>query len=99
MYQPGLGPLRELFSPVFQRRILVLILAVSLYCLRLQRATAETGHADYRYESYNEENDRIAVETHSALFEVTIKPRLLAIKGEVVYDAISGATPNGAAPA
>ena len=78
-------------------RTLSLLLAGGLLVFRLQRAHAE-DHVDYRYESYLEDNDRITVETHSTLFEVTLKPRLLDVKGEFVYDAISGATPYGWSP-
>lgn len=75
----------------------MLFLAVNLHLFRLQRAAAE-DHADYRYESYNEEDGRIEVQTHSAMFQVTLKPRVLEMQGEIVYDAISGASPNGLPP-
>ena len=54
-------------------------------------------HADYKYEDYGEENGRIRVQTHSALFEKSIGESVTA-KGEFVYDSISGATPTGAPP-
>lgn len=57
------------------------------------RANAE-NHVDYRYEFYGEENDRIQIQTHSLLFEQRVTDSLTA-KGELVYDGISGATPNG----
>lgn len=53
---------------------------------------------DYRYEYYQEDHDRVQVLTHGLLFDVTLKEALLAVKGELVHDAVSGATPNGAAP-
>jgi len=53
--------------------------------------------AGYRFESYREEGGRIAVETHSGLFEVQPKS-WLRLSGDVVYDAISGTTPTGAPP-
>lgn len=79
------------------QRAFSLFLAFTLCVLRVHRAKAE-GQTGYRYESYQEDGGRIRVETHSALFELTLKPGVLALKGEMVYDAISGATPNGAAP-
>lgn len=74
----------------------VLTLAVSLHLLQLSRARGQ-DHADYRFESYKEDAGRISIETHSALFNVKLAP-WLDLKGEVVYDAISGATPTGAPP-
>ena len=64
---------------------------------QLNRAVAE-DHVDYRYENYQEEAGRIGVDTHSCLFEKKITS-WLTLKGDVVYDAISGATPTGAPPA
>ena len=60
------------------------------------RANAE-NHIDYRYEYYGEENGRIAINTHSFLFEQRLTDSVAA-KGELVYDGISGATPTGAPP-
>jgi hypothetical protein len=77
-------------------RALGVMVAVCLCLVRIQRAKAE-GQTAYRYESYQEDGGRIHVETHSALFELALKPGVLSLKGEMVYDAISGATPNGAA--
>jgi len=62
--------------------------------LPLSRVLAE-DHVDYRYEFYKEENGRITVNTHSLLFEKKIV-EALSVKGELVYDGISGATPTGA---
>ncbi|MFM2295983.1 MAG: hypothetical protein RLZZ350_2396 [Verrucomicrobiota bacterium] len=75
-----------------------LALAALLNFCRLHRASAGESHADYRYELYQEDHDRIKVETHSVLFDLKMSPRV-ALKGELVLDTISGATPNGAAPA
>ncbi|MDB6031318.1 MAG: hypothetical protein JWM16_1656 [Verrucomicrobiales bacterium] len=79
-----------------RHRISALGLAAALQLLPICRVRAE-DHVDYRYENYGEENHRIKVETHSLLFETRLKPWLSA-KGEVVYDAISGASPTGAPP-
>lgn len=54
-------------------------------------------HVDYRYEYYSEESKRITVNTHSVYFEQRLIDAIAA-KGELTYDAISGATPTGAQP-
>ena len=54
-------------------------------------------HVDYRYEAYREDDQRISIDTHSMLFEVAPK-RWLNIKGEMIFDAISGASPTGSPP-
>lgn len=52
---------------------------------------------DYKYEAYSEERGRIQIRTHTAYFEKEIKP-WLTLKGQYVYDGISGATPTGGPP-
>jgi hypothetical protein len=64
--------------------------------LVLSRARAE-DHVDYRYENYSEDGGRIQINTHGALFSKEIRP-WLNLKGNFVYDGISGATPIGAPP-
>lgn len=79
-----------------QHPLAVAVLAGSLYLLQITRVKAQ-NHTDYRFESYKEDAGRISIETHSGLFD--LKPTSwLELKGEVVYDAISGATPTGAPP-
>lgn len=51
----------------------------------------------YQYEDYAEEGGRIHVRTHGLFVEKEITP-WLALKGNYVYDGISGATPLGAPP-
>lgn len=51
----------------------------------------------YRYSNYQEEGGRVAIETHATDFSVSFSPKL-TLKGSLVYDAISGATPTGAPP-
>src|SRR4051794_33772807 len=83
------------FSPRYStgaRRTLTL-----LSLAQLTRALAE-DHFDYRYEKYQEDAGRIGVDTHSWLFEKKITS-WLTLHGDLVYDAISGATPTGAPPA
>jgi hypothetical protein len=60
------------------------------------RAGAE-DHFDYRFEYYAEEKDRIQVRTHTGLFEQSVAS-WLTLRGSVVYDGISGATPRGGPP-
>jgi hypothetical protein len=57
------------------------------------RASAE-NQLDYRFEYYNEDNDRMTIDTHSVYFEQKLSDAVTA-KGELVYDSISGATPTG----
>jgi hypothetical protein len=73
-----------------------LCLAGALHlCLPTRSRGAD--HADYRFGSYNEDGGRIKIETHAWEAEAQLRP-WLGVKGEVVYDAVSGATPTGAPP-
>lgn len=76
---------------------LALTLALILLLLQMQRGQAE-DQVDYLYEYYQEDDQRIQVLTHSMHFDVTLKEGLVAVAGEFVHDAVSGATPNGAPP-
>jgi hypothetical protein len=60
----------------------------------LARILRAENHVDYRYEYYDETGDRMKIETHSVYFEQKLSDAVVA-KGELVYDGISGATPNG----
>jgi hypothetical protein len=71
-------------------------IAVVLYLLAETWCGAE-DHFDYKFEYYAEEKDRIHVSTHTALFEQSLSS-WLALRGSVVYDGISGATPKGGPP-
>jgi len=73
-----------------------LMLATLLQLFELQRVRGES-RVDYRYEDYREENDRMVVQTHAAYFESEVRPNI-GLHGELVYDALSGATPNGGLP-
>ena len=79
-----------------RRQPLALLVAVALYLLIKLRAGAE-DHFDYKYEFYSEEANRIQIRTHSAVFEDRVAS-WLSLKGSVVYDGISGATPKGGPP-
>lgn len=68
-------------------------LALLLGLLRELRLGAE-DHVDSKFEYYAEERDRVRVRTVSTLFEQALAP-WMSLKGSVVYDGISGATPTG----
>jgi hypothetical protein len=76
---------------------LTLGLALVLQWLWPLRARAE-NRVEYRYEDYAEDRDRIRIQTHSAYAEQEINSHI-AVRGQFVYDAISGATPTGGLPA
>lgn len=76
-----------------QSRRLAVGLAL-LLALVLHRRMMASGRAEYRYEDYVEDADRMRVQTHSVWFEYELHTRL-AIRGQYVNDALSGATPTG----
>jgi hypothetical protein len=66
--------------------------------LRASRALAQQeDHVGYRHELYQEDNDRIHVDTDSALFDIGLGSHV-RLNGNFVVDSISGATPTGAPP-
>jgi len=69
------------------------LLPLGLACGVPQILRAE-NQADYRYEYYNEDANRMTIETHSVYFEQKLTDSFNA-RGEYVYDGISGATPTG----
>ena len=89
--------LSNLSCALVRKRIIVLTLAVLLLLSDLHPARAEDEVA-YRFEYYKENDGRMEILTHGVGFDATLKEGLLSINGELVYDALSGATPNGAAP-
>ena len=70
--------------------------AVGAFLLPLLRVQAE-DHVDYRYEDYREDSGRVHVRTHGMIFEQGLTS-WLTLKGNYVYDGISGATPVGTPP-
>ena len=78
------------------RRPRLVALALLAQFITGPRARSEDEVA-YKFESYQEDGDRINILTHSAYFEKAINS-VLSIKGEYVYDGISGASPTGAPP-
>ena len=84
----------RLLSHHYRQRILVLTLAVILCSGLLARVRADDDEFIYRYGKYQEDSGRIGIETHSGNFNVSLTP-WLSFRGEVVNDAVSGATPTG----
>jgi len=74
-----------------------LALYASLPLLALPCRTRAESRLDYRYEDYQEDAGRIHIRTHGAYFATDLTT-WLAIRGNVIYDGISGATPTGAPP-
>ena len=70
-----------------------LFLPLSLAFGGYHTASAE-NQLDYRYEYYNEDNNRMKIETHSIHFEQQIIDSIIA-QGDLTYDGISGASPVG----
>ncbi|MDR3460542.1 MAG: DUF3570 domain-containing protein [Verrucomicrobiae bacterium] len=81
-----------------RRRTLALTLALLLLLLRLNRALGQSeDDVGYRHSLYQEDDHRIKVSTDNWQFDVGLRQNV-RVTGEVVMDAISGATPNGAPP-
>jgi hypothetical protein len=68
---------------------------VVLLLWRVSRAGAQEDQAGFRQEWYQEDDDRVRVNTQSFLFDVGLSSKV-RLNGNVVLDAISGATPVGA---
>lgn len=83
-------------SACARKTSLAVTLALALQLLQLQRGRAE-NHADARYEDYKEADGRMHVQTFALYSDVQLHPSVSA-HGEFVYDAVSGATPNGGLP-
>jgi opacity protein-like surface antigen len=73
------------------------LVALLLQCVSAIRSRAE-NRVDYRYEDYIEDDGRIHIRTHAVHAEQALNARAV-VKGNFVYDGISGATPTGAAAA
>jgi len=96
--QPKAGALR--LKPRLQRRqhARVLSLLVGLWLiLYICRASADENVVGYRKSYYLEDDNRIHVSTDSWLFDAALTGNI-SVTGDVVVDAISGATPTGAPP-
>jgi len=73
-----------------------LVLALILLLLEPLIVRAE-DRVQLRYEGYYEDGDRINVVTAGTYVETDLNPNLV-LKGEFIYDSISGATPSGGPP-
>jgi hypothetical protein len=93
---PLAGDLQQVISSI-QLRGCLLLLCVLLQVLPLLRVKAE-DRVDYKFENYQEEHGRIGIRTHGLFFATDLTSRV-ALRGNVLYDSISGATPTGAPPA
>lgn len=78
-------------------RLRAFVLSAWLVWFALPGRTRAENRADYRYEDYSEDAGRIHVKTHGFYFANELRP-WLAVKGNFLHDAISGATPTGAPP-
>jgi hypothetical protein len=78
---------------IWNRWVLSAAVSGFLYAASVGRTRAE-DRVDYRYEDYAEEDGRIHVATQGAYFEKTLNS-WADLKGNFVYDVISGATPLG----
>lgn len=92
----GSLPLRTRLIRTAPRPMLPLTVAMAIQ-MQSQLQVRSEDHFDYKFEDYGEEHGRMQVHTHSAMVEQGIAP-WLSLKGEWVYDGISGATPTGAPP-
>ena len=72
-------------------------LAVSLAVLLLRPARSLADDVGYRRSLYQEDDNRITVNTDVVQFDAKIKDNI-GLNGDVVLDAITGATPTGAPP-
>jgi hypothetical protein len=78
-------------------RLIAVTMALTLPLLRVSRALGAEDEVGYRKSYYQEDDNRIKVSTDVWQFDVGLKDNV-RVSGEVVVDAISGATPNGAPP-
>ena len=72
------------------------VLALVAELLRPSGLTA-ADHVEFKYELYKEDDHRIEVNTGLFKFEQSLTPSTV-LKGEMVYDSISGASPTGGPP-
>jgi hypothetical protein len=79
--------------PSLRRHLLVAHLVLWLTCLTLR---AEDKF-ETRYEYYQEDNDRIRVDSDYSLFSVDLSDTVM-LNGTFLYSAISGASPSGRPP-
>lgn len=78
-------------------RLIAISFALTLLLLRVSRVMGTEDEVGYRRSLYQEDDNRIKVNTDVWNFNVGLKDNI-RISGDVVLDAISGATPTGAPP-
>ncbi len=78
-------------------RSVAIALALALVLARVNRACGDENDLGYRKSFYREDNGRINVNTDTWQYNVGVQDNV-RLSGNVVMDAISGATPNGAPP-
>ncbi len=94
---------KEVFSPARRLRVprraqwMAVSMALILPLLRVNRSFGQEDVAGYRKSYYQEDDNRISVTTDTVQFDVGLRDNL-RVNGDVVIDAISGATPTGAPP-
>jgi hypothetical protein len=71
----------------------VALFAAFLYLASVARTKGE-DRVDYRYEDYAEEGGRIHVTTQGVYFDTALSAAI-SLRGNFIYDSISGATPLG----
>jgi len=76
---------------------LTVILTVGLVIKTSSVVAQDENFAGYRHEYYREDDNRMSIDTDTASFDVGLGEHL-RVNGQLVQDAISGATPTGAPP-
>lgn len=74
----------------------VVLLSVLLRLIQPHRAAAE-DRIEYRWENYAEDGNRMDIRTHAAYAEAELNSKV-TVRGQFVYDSISGASPTGGPP-
>jgi hypothetical protein len=83
--------------PQRRTQLISMSVALALPLMRAGRAFGEEDEVGYRKSYYKEDDNRIQVSTDTWRFDVGLKDNI-RVEGDVVVDAISGATPIGAPP-
>jgi Protein of unknown function (DUF3570) len=79
------------------RRSFISLAAAFALCLQHPLRAQEEGYGSYRHEFYREDDNRMSVDTDTAGFDIGLGEHV-RLTGQLVQDAISGATPTGAPP-
>ncbi len=79
------------------RKLLVSLAAAIVLCLQHCLRARGEDYGSYLHEFYREDNDRMSIDVDTAGFDVGLGEHV-RLTGQLVQDAISGATPTGAPP-